>query len=82
MVDNLDAVLSAITASGWKSGRQTANAQIGPERREARCLCSRSGRDNNRVHAADGSKQLMVDSWVLRARPDIWLPVSEFSVGR
>ena len=33
-------------------GQPASDSQIGPERREARCLRSRSGPDNNRGHAA------------------------------
>ena len=55
VVDNLEAVLEVIAASGWKAAGKPQTLQSGPERRETRRLRSRSRRDNDRVHAAAGT---------------------------
>ena len=60
-VNDLNAVLQRITASGWKTAGKPQTLQSGPNAGK-RVVYVRARRNDYRVHADVGSKRLTVDS--------------------
>ena len=58
-VDNLDAILNTIAASGWKAAGKPQTITVGPNAGQTRRLCSRPRRDYHRIHGnASSSAEL------------------------